>query len=180
MFRQIELATLQVEAILQDFVLRGELQPRGPLISYLNDRNWEFLLVKNAVFSALAADRRVGEMKQATCVINKRHVAALCLLDEGEAGGVQLPVDSRPVVFYVAQFAVQGQLHVRADAPDEDVLDELHDFFPVTQAAIFPIQPLAASPSRQVPLLLIGRPLIQAYQVARGQAGASQPAQDTT
>lgn len=169
MFRQIELATLQVEAILQDYLLRGELQPRGQLVSYLNDRNWTFLPVKNAAFSALAADRRVGEIKQAASVINKSRLAALCLVEEKEVADIQLPAGTRPVIFYVAHFAIQGQLHVRPDAPDEDILDELHDFFPVTRATIFPMRPVAATPTRQVPLLLISRPLTQAYQVVTDQ-----------
>lgn len=178
MFRQIELATLQVEAILQDYILQGELQPRGQLVSYLNDRNWTFLPVKNVVFSALAADRRVGEIKQASSVINKNQLAALCVVDEKEAAEVQLPVGTRPVIFYIAHFAVQGQLHVRSDAPDEDILDDLHDYFPVTQATIFPVRPVAATPARQVPLLLISRPLTQAYQVVKSQTNQGQTAPD--
>jgi len=179
MFRQIELATLQVEAILQDYMMRGELQPRGQLVAYLNDHNWGFLPVKNAVFSALAADRRVGEIKQAAAVLNKSHLSALCLLDETDVTGVQLPSGTRPVIFYIGHFAVQGQLHVRPDAPDEDILDDLHDFFPVTQAAIFPVRPVAASPTRQVPLLMISRRLTQAYQVVKGSPGEGQPTQST-
>jgi hypothetical protein len=168
MFRQIELPTLHVEAIMQDYFLRGELQPRGHLVSYLNDRNWTFLPVKNAVFSALAAERRVGEIKQAASVINKNRLAALSLIDEGEAAEIQVPAGERPVIFYIAHFAIQGQLHVRSDAPDEDILDDLHDYFPVTEAKIFPVRPVAAAPTRQVPLLLISRPLTQVYQVVKG------------
>lgn len=177
MFRQIELATLQIEAILQDYLLRGELQPRGQLVSYLNDRNWAFLPVKKAVLSALAADRRVGEIKQAASVVNKNRLAVLSVLDEAEAAEVQLPSGTRPVIFYIAHFAIQGQLHVRPDAPDEDILDDLHDYFPVTQASIFPVRPVAVAPTRQVPLLLISRLLTQAYQVVKGPAGESQTTQ---
>lgn len=177
MFRQIELATLHVEAILQDYVLRGEMQPRGPLVSYLNDRNWTFLPVKNAVFAALASDRRIGEIKQAASVINKKHLAALSVVDEGEVADIQLPSGTRPVIFYVSHFAVQGQLHVRPDAPDEDILDDLHDFYPVTQATIFPVRPVAVAPKRNVPLLIISRPLTQTYQVVKSQSDDSDAAQ---
>ena len=176
MFRQIELATLQVEAILQDYILKGELQPRGQLVSYLNDRNWTFLPFKNSVFNSLAADRRVGEIKQAASVVNKNRLAVLSILKEEEAAEIQLPLGERPVIFYIAHFAVQGSLHVRSDAPDEDILDDLHDFFPVTEATIFPVRPVAAAPARKVPLLLISRPLTQAYQVVKSPGGeAAEP-----
>jgi hypothetical protein len=173
-FREIELMTLRVEAILQDYLLRCDLQPRGQLISFLNDKNWTNIPVKNAVLSPLAADRRVGEIKQAAASINKNRLAALSVLSEEEVAQIQLPLGERPVVFYIAQFAVQGTLHVRPDAPDEDILDDLHDFFPVSKASIFPVRPVAAVPTRQVPLLLISRPLIQAYQVVKGANDGSQ------
>jgi hypothetical protein len=168
--------TLRVEAILQDYMLRCDLQPRGQLISFMNDRNWTYIPVKNAVFGALDADRRVGEIKQAAASINKNRLAALSLLNEEEASQIQLPMGERPVIFYVAHFAVQGTLHVRSDAPDEDMLDDMHDFFPVSAATIFPVRPVAAIPTRQVPLLLIGRPLVQAYQVVKSaNEGAQAP-----
>lgn len=178
MFREIELATLQVEAILQDYMLRGELQPRGQLVAYLNDRNWTYLPVRNAALSALAADRRVGEIRQSSAVINKDRLAAMSILREDEAAQIQLPIGERPVVFYIAHFAIQGNLHVRSDAPDEDILDDLHDFFPVSKVTIFPVRPVATAPTRQVPLLLISRPLTQAYQVIRGAAGGPQETSD--
>ena len=178
MFREIKLATLQVEALLQDYILRGELQPRGQLVAYLNDRNWTYLPVRNTVFSALAADRRVGEIRQAAAVINKNRLAALSILREEDAGQVQLPTGERPVVFYIAHFAIQGNLHVRSDAPDEDILDDLHDFFPVSDVTIFPVRPVATTLTRKVPLLLISRPLTQAYQVMKGPAAAPQEESD--
>ena len=171
MFRHIELATLQVEAILQDYILKGELQPRGQLISYLNDHNWTFLPFMNSVFNSLAADRKVGEIKQAASVVNKNRLAVLSVLKEEEAAEIQLPLGERPVIFYVGNFAIQGSLHVRSDAPDEDILDDLHDFFPVTEATIFPVRPVAVAPTRKVPLLMISRPLTQAYQVVKGPGG---------
>ena len=178
MFGEIELVTLQVEAILQDYMLRGELQPRGQLVAYLNDRNWTYLPVRNAVFSPLAADRRVGEIKQSAAVINKNRLAALSILREEDTEQIQLPTGERPVVFYVAHFAIQGNLHVRSDAPDEDILDDLHDFFPVSDVTIFPVRPIATALTRKVPLLLISRPLTQAYQVMKGPAVAPQAESD--
>ena len=48
---------------------------------------------------------------------------------------------------------------------------------PVTKAKIFPVRPLAVTPTRQVPLLLISRPLTQAYQVVKGPNSGDRPPQ---
>lgn len=167
MFREIELDTFRVEAVLQDYLLRAEFQPRGDLLAYLNDRNWQYISFRNCEVNALAADRRVGVMQQEVTTVNKHTLSVLSVLDKEQSADVHLQVTTRPVVFYLGQFAVQGQLHVPSDAPDEDLLDELHDFFPISDASIYSILPVASQPKRGVPLLFVNRMLVQTYHVLK-------------
>lgn len=165
MFREIKLSTIQIEAVLADYLLRADFQPKGELVAYLNDRNWTYVPFMSGELLPLAADRRVGAMKQALTTVNKSRLEVLSLLKEDQAQNVVLPAAGRRVLFYVGQFAVQGHLHVSADAPAEDLLDELHDFYAVSSASIYPLQPVATAPTEKVPLLLINRCMVQAYRV---------------
>lgn len=167
MFRDIELPTFRVEAILQDYLLRADLQPRGDLLSYLNDRNWEFITFRNGELHALADDRRVGAMPQEMTTVNKRRLSVLSVLDKEQAATLQFQITTRASVFYFDHFAVQGKLHVPPDAPDEDLLDEMHDFFSVSDAVLFPIRPMALQPAKEVPVLLVNRAMIQTYHVLK-------------
>jgi hypothetical protein len=167
MFRQIELSTFRVEVVSQDYLLQADFQPRGDLQGYLNDRNWEFIPFKKSELSLLAADRRVKNMQQEKCSINKSMVVLLSLLEEAKVAEVHLQSSTRPIIIYTGSFAIQGNLHVPPDAPDEDLLDDLHDFFPVTAASIFPLRPVAALPTKEVPLLFINRKAIQSYNVRK-------------
>jgi len=167
MFKQIELSTFRVEVVSQDYLLRADFQPRGDLQGYLNDRNWEFIPFKNGEMSLLAADRRVGNMQQEHCTLNKGSVVSLSLLDEERMTELHLQSTTRPIVIYTGPFAIQGKLHVPPDAPDEDLFDELHDFFPVSKASVFPLRRVAAQPTKEVPLLFVNRKAIQSYHVLK-------------
>ena len=171
MFREIELKTYQIEGVMLDYLVRASLQPRGHLPAFMNDRNWEYIPFQNAELFPLAQDSRVGGMRKELLSVNKRSLCLVSLLDPEETSDIQIPVAYRSIIFHLELFAVQGQLHVTSDAPDEDLLDDLHDYFPVTSASIYPIRPIATPPTSQVPLMFISRSLIQAYQVLKNTEG---------
>ncbi|MCI0399253.1 MAG: hypothetical protein L0332_31355 [Chloroflexi bacterium] len=166
MFGELQLTTYQVEALLPDYLFRGDLQPRGSFLTYLNDRTRPYLVFGAGEMFPLAADRQVGGMKQNTLVVSKQLLALLSVLDEAQARDAQLLASKRPVIFHVGAFAVQGQLHVNADARDDDLLDETRDFFAVSEASVFPLKALGASLTRRVPLVFLNRLQVQAYHVS--------------
>jgi hypothetical protein len=167
MFKNIELPTFQVEAVTQDYLLRADMQPRGDMLGYLNDRNWQFISFRNGELQSLAADRRVGAMPQDITTVNKQRLTVLSVLKKDQAADIHLQITTKPSVFYFDHFAVQGKLHVPPDAPDEDLLDEMHDFYPVSDAVLFPIRPVAINPTKEVPLLFVNRSMIQTYHVLK-------------
>jgi hypothetical protein len=103
-------------------------------------------------------------MKPAATVINKTKMEMVSLLEQDQVKDIQLPTSKRPVQMFTGRFAVQGLLHVSSDAPDEDLLDEMHDFYPLSDASIFPLRNAPSLPTQKVPLLIISRLRIQAYR----------------
>ena len=171
MFGQIELSTFLVEVILEDFLVRGELQPRGDILTYINDRNWDFIAFRNCELLPLAKDSRVSAINQDLLVINKNHLCAISVLDKNQTENIRLQEGDRPFICYISQFAIQGKAHVHSESPDEDMLDERQDFYALTEASIFPIRPVSVSPKQKVPLLIIKRGRIQVYHVQSESSG---------
>ena len=165
MFGEIKLGSFESEVILRDYILRGELRSRGDLLAYLNDRQWNFIPFVDAEIHPISKDRKVGAMKRAETLVNKAHLEVISVLREDQAEKVHLSIYKRPVLFILGHFVIQGDLHVSEDAPDQDILDELHDFFPVTAGSIFPIRSIATTPTNRVPLLFISRPAVQVYRI---------------
>lgn len=169
MFGELQLKTFQAELVLEDYLIRAKLQPRGSMLVYLNDRQRPFLPFDEAEIYPMAADRQVNVIKQPEIVVNKRYLKILCLTDSEEAQREQLLASKRPVAFYTGVFAIQGQLHVNADARDQDLLDETKDFFAMSDASIYPIKKIMTAPTRHVPLLFISRTLVQVYHTVNKQ-----------
>ncbi len=170
MFREIELKSYQIEGVLLDYVLRAKLQPRGHMHAFLNDRNWEFIPFHDAELFPVAHDTKIGGMHKEMLSVSKKSLCLVSLMDQDQVADIQIPVTHRTILIHLALFAVQGELHVTSDAPDEDLMDDLHDFFPISDASIYPICPVSATPSSKVPLLFVSRPMIQAYQVIKKAA----------
>jgi hypothetical protein len=162
-FGELKLITYQVEVILEDFILRADFRPRGEILSFVNDRSWRFLPFENGSLIPVAPDRRIGGAQVQKISINKSEISFLSVLKADVLGDFHLPPDHRLVTFYTNYCAVKGELHVSADAPDEDLLDDQHDFFAMSEASVFPIRPVAVTPSAQNPLILIQQSMIKAY-----------------
>jgi hypothetical protein len=165
MFGELQLKTFQAEVILEDYLLRAKLQPRGSMLVYLNDKQRAFLPFEEAEICPLAVERQVNSIKQPVIVVNKRYLKLLLLTSGEEAQREQLLASKRPVTFYTGIFVIQGQLHVNADARDQDLLDETKDFFAMSDASIYPIRKVLTPPTRHVPLLFLSRSLVQVYHV---------------
>lgn len=163
MFREIELATIQVEVITNDYVLQADMQPRGDVGVYINDRSWGFVPFRNAELLPLSLNRRVEKLRRGQVVVNKQNLAILSLLREEQVEQVQLLTATRPVVIYTSHFAVKGQLHVNPETPQEELLSDMHDYHGLTMATVYPLREVAAAPTASVPLLFVRRPLVQAY-----------------
>lgn len=165
MFGELQLETFQAEVVLEDYLIRAKVQPRGSMLVYLNDRQRPFLPFDDAEIFPLAVERQVNCIKQPEIVLNKSYLKILSLINEGEAQKEQLLTTKRPVAFYTGAFVIQGQLHVNEDARNQDLLDETKDFFAMSDASIYPIRKVATPPARHVPVLYISRPLVRVYHV---------------
>jgi hypothetical protein len=165
MFGSLErsLETYRVECFANDFLLRAQLTPLGELLVYLNDRRREFMHLDAVELQALTADRQLRPIQRDVLNVNKRTLLALSMLDDGEAQRVQVIAARRPVVFYLGPLIVRGQLHVNVDASADDLMDDSRDYYPISQANIFYVRATPPKYTREVPLFLVNRSLVQAY-----------------
>jgi hypothetical protein len=163
MFRELTLTTYQVETFSADFLVRANFKPRGAFLIYMNDRTRSFVPFDDVELFPVAPDRQVKGIKQGLMVVNKTVLQMMSIVNPEQAQSVQVLQAKRPAVFYTSHLAIQGHIHVNADARDDDLLDDTRDFFALTDATVYPLRAIAVAPTRQVPLLLLNRPHIQSY-----------------
>lgn len=171
MFKNMEraLETFQIEAISSTYLIRASVKPFGELPTYLNDRRRDYVRIEEVELHSLSPNRQMRSVKRETMSVNKPSLYFLSLTVAEEVEKIQLMVSKRPVVFYLGSFVVRGQLHINPDASNEDLLDDARDFYPISDAGIFPLETLSIVPVQQVPLLFVNRPHVQAYHVHQGE-----------
>ncbi|MGH2536363.1 MAG: hypothetical protein ACRDHL_03095 [Candidatus Promineifilaceae bacterium] len=174
MFAEVVFQPYKAEASLGNFLVRGEIRSRGELTGYLNDRRWSYLTFYQASMQPLDTDRRIGALEQSSSSLNKQWIEFLALTSDEDASKVQVQQFYWRVQFYTRHFAIQGDLRVGGDAHDEDLFEEIRDFFPVSRASVFPIRPVAVTPISKSPLLFINRRMVQVYRVV-GKSGMLPP-----
>ncbi len=160
---KLELPIFHVEVIMPAFLLRASFQPKGDLLIYMNDRRYDVARFDEVEMFPLMADAQVKGMKQNMMALSKKHTVGIVVLEPERLGNVMMLASKRPFVVYTDWFAIQGDLHVNADARDDDVFDETKDFFAITDAAIYPIRTLRKAPTRKVPLVALNRHAVYAY-----------------
>lgn len=162
-----EIRVYQVEVLTGAYLFRARLEPFGELASFINDRRRTFISLHDVHIAPLDSQRRTTRVKRKEIIVNRGQILMVNLVESAESEDVQILAATRPTIFYLDQFAVEGQLHVNVDANDEDLLDEARDFYPVSEATIFPMITSASQPAQEVPLLFIRRAAVHAYQVRK-------------
>jgi hypothetical protein len=163
MIDQVQNSVFQVEVVLGDYLLRANFAPLGQMVSYLNDRAWTNVRFADLEIAPLAVNRQVKVINQPAVTIDKQQVVLISLLNPEQIAEVQVLQSKRAAVFYTGRFAIQGLVHVNQDAHVDDLLDGSRDYFPISDVSIFPLQGLAVTPTRRVPLAMINRQQIQLY-----------------
>lgn len=167
MFGEIKLPTFKIELLLPGHIARAEYEPKGDLVIFLNDPRYSVLSCTDVVYVPIMPDAQVRGTKQPVMALNKSFVNVISVLEEDKVEKVNLLVTKRPIHLYTMWYFIQGQLHVNADARDDDLFDETKQFFGMSNVTIAPIRSVRKAPTRQVPLIAINRQAIVAYHPAQ-------------
>ncbi len=164
---ELTLPVYQVEAAMPSFLLRGDFQPRGDLLIYLNDQTYSYLRFDDVTLLTLLSDYQVPHVRQPSMTLNRLLLTYVAILESEQAERLQILQTKRPAVFYSDWCAIRGHLHVSTEVRDDDLLGQTRDFFAVSDASIFPLRTITAVPTARVPLVMINRHVLTAYHVHR-------------
>ncbi|MCP4358239.1 MAG: hypothetical protein GY796_09520 [Chloroflexi bacterium] len=154
---------ISVDVSTGNFLVRGEIEPRGDLIVFLNDRNRSSFPILNVQIIPNGPEYKVPTIKQTSFTVSQEHIAFLAMTSEADAQKVQFVQSYRPVVLYTNWFAIRGQLHVHGEARDDELMDPTKDFFAVTNVSVFPIRQTTHQPQRTYPLAAVYRAGVIGY-----------------
>lgn len=161
----IQFDYFNVELGIPSFLVKASFQPRGDLLIFVNNLTYLSFYFENMEMLPLGTQFQLKSLKQPGMTINRGAIAFMSILDEASMAKMQFLAVKRTIVCYTEWFAIRGDLHVNTETPNENLFDEKYEFFPLTDAKIYPLQKMMVKPTPQVPALLLNRKAILGYHI---------------
>jgi len=164
---EIKLDTVNIEIITSNFAVTGGFQPRGELMTNLNDKRYTFFSAIDATLRPKLIGYQVKNIAQPNFNINRNSIIYFAVKEAEYLEKIQIMQAKRPIVVYTDDLAIRGNFHVNPDARDTDLFDETRDFAAMTDVSIYPLRPMANAPTRSVPFLAISWRHVLAYHAVK-------------
>lgn len=163
MFGELNLPTFNVEISTSAFLFKGEFEPKGDMLIFLNDDRYAVIRLDEAKLYSLANEAKIRGVKQPMIAVSKKEIMAVSILTTEDFEKVTLLASKRPFVMYTSTYAIRGNLHVNSDSRDDDIFDETKTFFAISDASIYPIHTTRQYPTVKVPVLFLNQNQVYAY-----------------
>ena len=152
-----------VEVGIPSFLIKARFQPRGDMLLFLNNPTYLSFYFEDVEMLPLGTKYQFKGIKQPGMTINREAISFMSILDKSDMERMQLLAAKRTMVFYTEWFAIRGDFHVNSETPSENIFDEKNEYFPLTDAKVYPLRKMMNKPITEVPGLLLNRTVILSY-----------------
>ncbi len=151
-----------VKVLTPAFLIHGQVEPKGTLLNYLNDRDNETVPFYEVTLYDLSG--KLKPTPHSMVVIRKVDICGLYLDDAKGRGDIQLLKRAEKVILHLPHLVCRGEIHLGSEARLQDLLDTMiGQFIALTGASVFPTIALPAEFPHQPELLLLHKDAVQAY-----------------
>jgi hypothetical protein len=152
--------------VLPTFEIGGQIEPIGPWLDFLNNRDKTIITVYSAHVMPIGASTPPGP-EQPQVHINRAEVCVICLPDHAAHESVYMLKSVQTAVVHIGPIVCRGELHIGADKTVATYVDELPGgFFPITNVELFSTIALPAPLPRKADLILANRAQLRLFYAA--------------
>ncbi len=112
-----------VEVLTEHYLLTGELEPFGPMMSYLNDVGRVALRLKNMEAKSLDPTLAIDTFHAESMMVRKGEVILIHPLDTITQNTLPLMARREPLRVFIGRFVLQANFPCGADTPISDIFD---------------------------------------------------------
>ncbi len=153
-----------VNVITSRYYYVGKFEPKGPIMTWLNDA--DYLAVRLLEFNgaALDAGATIDTVTRDETILMKTDIAAVDVLAEEARKSVPLMQRVQKAVFYTDSFVFNCSFPASAEARLDQLLDSLKgDFFPILNVQMFPLRAVRPAVFRSSEMVLLNRRHVTHY-----------------
>jgi len=154
----------KAEVYTTQFLLTGEIEPRGKLLDDLNSADRGYIFIHPASISPLTRDCVLGPFSREEIIVDKRDTIAIYLADEAARAEIGLLRKEERVIVYTATFILRATFHLGEEMRIRDMFDAIMStFVPISQVSLFPLHPLKSQIPQHRELLLLNKSQVIFY-----------------
>ncbi len=112
-----------VELLTEHYILTGELEPFGPLMTYLNDASRVALRLKSLEAKSLDPSLALDTFRADEVMVRKDEIVIIHPLDAMSRNTVPLMARREVLRVFIGRFVLQGAFSCGQDTPISDIFD---------------------------------------------------------
>jgi hypothetical protein len=157
------------EVFTDEFIIKGQLEPLGQLVDFLNDPRQDCLPVTEAVFNPMEPDNPLNPLAIPEIILSKQKILFISLLTRADREAIPMLPNKQPIIAYTRRFVLRAVFRLGGDMRIRDVFDAFTaTFLPVQDASLFPLFTPKIPLAKTHPLLLVNKRHILTYYADRG------------
>jgi hypothetical protein len=146
------------------YVLTGQSESTNSFLGWLNNTAKQTIDLSEVEGLCLDPNALLVRFKQPLVVVPKRQIVAIELLSPEAIASISVSQRTELCVLYTACYVIQGGMHVSGELAVTNLLNVLSsDYFPVSQARIYPILPSRKLPADYAYRLIVNRAHVHFY-----------------
>ncbi len=153
--------------VLDQFLLDAKIRAIGALDTYLNNEEYQYATVLDAVATPWYQTNPVKPLGYAEGYLRVEDILMIAPLDPAMQRRIQLMPGSQRAIFYVGAFAIQANLSMGSEMKLSEAIETLAKrFLTLTDISIFPMFTSNAALPDTIPIALLNRAKISLYHAA--------------
>jgi len=146
------------------YVLIGQSESTNAFLGWLNNPNKQTLDLFEVEALSLDPHATLVNLSQPLVTLPKRQVQAIDLVSPEAQSSVQLTSRTELAVLYTDRFVIQANMHPSGDMPIGNIFNVIGgDFFPVSDARLYPLVPTRKLPTDQARVLVVNKYSVNFY-----------------
>jgi hypothetical protein len=148
------------------YVLIGQSESTNAFLGWLNNPNKQTLDLFEVQGLSLDPDATLANFSQPMVTLPKRQIEGIDLVSPEAQASVQMSTRAELSVLYTQRFVVQAYMHPSGDMPVSNLFNVVGgDFFPVSDARLYPVIPTRQLPTGRARVLIINKLVVNFYHL---------------
>jgi hypothetical protein len=161
----IQRRAFPVEVLTPHYLIKGEMEPIGPMLVYLNDPERRTYVFKKAEALSIQEGNLASHFHAEALMVRQENMIAIRLAEKVGQSTMPLLARKEKIRVFTDAFVIQGYFHCGQDVQLNDIFDLAKgDWVPSSEAIVHALFQLKRPVFDSAPILIINRRHMHFYQ----------------